>query len=193
MKRRDRTEELERENRILRQRLSRLEAQTERTERIQWATQEARERISRKLIELNEKYRSVVEQTNDGILILSDGEKPRVRFANPALVLMAGALLAEELEGDAPDRLLPDLSWGATGEMGDEGHAEAILCGLDGCRRDVMINLSRITYRDEPAWILLIRDITVRKEMERRVARCEDENRRLRDAMESTGGEDDSA
>lgn len=188
MKRRERIEELERENRVLRQRLSRLEAQTERTERIQWATQEARERISRKLIELNEKYRSVVEQTNDGILILSEGDQPRVRFANPALVLMAGALLAEELEDEAPDRLLPDLSWDTPDEAGDEGHAEGILHGLDGSRRDVMVDLSRITYRDEPARILLIRDITARKEVERRLARCEEENHRLREALESAEG-----
>jgi PAS domain S-box-containing protein len=187
MKRRERIEELERDNRVLRQRLSRLEAQTERTERIQWATQEARERISRKLIELNEKYRSVVEQTNDGILILSEEDEPRIRFANPALVLMAGALLAEELEGEAPDRLLPERPWDVADETGNEGHTEGVLCGLDGSRRDVMVNLSRITYRDEPARILLIRDITARKDVERRLARCEEENHRLREAMESKG------
>ena len=168
---RERVAQLERENRVLRKRLERLEEQAARTERIQWATQEARERISRKLIALNEKYRTVVEQANDGVVIITTDAQPEILFTNPAFVLMVGADHAEDVAGLEPGSVLPEIDWRDIREGEQGSQHECRLHQYGGRQLDVLVTLSRIVYQDEPAQLALVRDISARKNAERKLAR----------------------
>lgn len=119
-----------------------------------------------------ERYRALVELSPDAIAVHREG---RLLFINPAGTRLLGASRPDDLIGislvdflstDGPEeraRLI------AT-DTGDTS-LETRLRRLDGEEIDVELAASRITYAEETAWQLVLRDITERKLMESELRR----------------------
>jgi PAS domain S-box-containing protein len=116
------------------------------------------------------KYATLVEQSTDGILIIRDG---LVEFANSRLLEMASYSLDEVLgkpflEFVAPaytDMVLDRYAGRLAGEEVPNSYEIEILA-KDGRKIPVEINASRIEYEGSFADMVIIRDITERKQAE---------------------------
>jgi PAS domain S-box-containing protein len=124
------------------------------------------------LQEAEAKYRTLVEQARDAILIVQDGQ---IVYANPACESLSGYTLAEfclrpPQVGDflAPDdreRVVGYYAQRLRGEAVPECY-EADLVRKDGQRVTVEIKPCVIVYQGQPAIMALLRDITDRKQLE---------------------------
>lgn len=125
-------------------------------------------RADRARRESEEKYRAVVESTNDGIIIVQDGV---VTFANPRMAELDGSTV-EHLIGSPITDHIDASDMGKVTEMysrriaGEDVPAtyEAILKRNDGSQAYADLNLARITFEQRPAVLATIRDITQRKQ-----------------------------
>jgi PAS domain S-box-containing protein len=125
------------------------------------------------LSESEEKYRTLVERTNDGIAIIQDG---RVRFANPRLAGMWGGEHAEIVGTPLTDFIDPDELTQVTDRYkrrlaGEAVPAvyETVLRRKDGNKIYAELNAGVITYEGKPADFVIIRDITRRKQFEEQI------------------------
>jgi PAS domain S-box-containing protein len=123
------------------------------------------------LRESEEKYRTVVNSANDGIIIVQDGF---IQFINPRLSEMGGRsagevigrpftdfLLSEELP---KIRKLHDLRM-AGGDV--PAKYELVLQKKNGDPLFVEVNTSVISFRKKPAALIIARDFTARKQTEK--------------------------
>jgi PAS domain S-box-containing protein len=122
-----------------------------------------------------EKYRLLVENANEGILILQDG---RIQFSNPRLSSIIGIPPDRLVGGSFFDYLHPDdraLVMGHyTKRLSEEGVPERYefrIAGSDGKIRWVSLHATRILWRDRFASLMLLDDITERKQVEEQNAR----------------------
>jgi len=122
-----------------------------------------------------ERYRALVELSPDAIAVHSDD---CIRFINPAGATLLGADEPANVVGRSFDEFLQDNN-GPSAEQRlaamhrDAGSAprEERLVRLDGRRIDVELSATSITYNDQVAWQIVIRDITRRKDLERELRR----------------------
>ncbi|MCY2983909.1 MAG: PAS domain S-box protein [Planctomycetota bacterium] len=146
-----------------------------------------RKLAERRLIESEERYRTLVEWTSEAVLVHRGAE---VLFANPAAVRLFGASRLEELVGYPIDQLIhPDfrsltLQRQANIFNGmEEPMIEERLLRLDGAPIDVEIRSSKIGFDGLPAIYTSIRDISARIENERALRESETQ---LKNALEAT-------
>jgi PAS domain S-box-containing protein len=144
----------------LRRRIAELEAK------------EAESRLTeRALRESEEKYRTVVNSANDGIGIIQDGI---IRFANPRLAEMGGHSV-EEIVGRPFDNFLypnelqyiKDVYDGRMAGQEVPAKYEMHIHRKNGDFLFAEVNSSLISYKNQPAVLIIIRDATRRKRTEK--------------------------
>ena len=122
------------------------------------------------LIENEEKYRTLVEHANDGIIIIQDAI---IRYANQRMAELDGSSV-EQLVGTSfidhvhPDEV-PKLMENYRRRMAGESLPsiyETVLQRRDGSPTATELNIGVILYQGKPAELVIIRDITERKQME---------------------------
>ncbi|MDD5473000.1 MAG: PAS domain S-box protein [Candidatus Methanoperedens sp.] len=127
-------------------------------------------RLNKKLRESEEKYRNLVERSNDGILIIQDG---LVKFTNARLAELWGSSAEELLETpiiqhihpDERDKVMERYQRRMTNEDVPPIY-ETVLLRKDGTTVNIEINAGVISYKGKPADLVMIRDITERKRAE---------------------------
>jgi PAS domain S-box-containing protein len=116
------------------------------------------------LQEAEARYRSLIEATTEGTLLILDG---RCRYGNPTMLHMTG-YSAERLELLELSDLLPrepsnEEVWthieGLSGGAAGSKSFEALLERADGEKRECIVTLNPITFADHPAIIVLAKDI----------------------------------
>jgi PAS domain S-box-containing protein len=129
-----------------------------------------RKQAEQALQESEEKYRSVVERANDGILIIQDFI---VQYANQRLTEMWGGSVEEVIGTRFTDYLdpdeLPKIAERYRRRMSGESVMltyETVLRRKNGERMYVELNAGVITYQGKPADLVIVRDITERKRAE---------------------------
>ncbi len=143
----------------LRQRIAQLEAL------------ETKHKYAEKVLQESEKqYRSLVERANDGICIIQEG---MIQYLNPRLVKIWGGTSAEIIGTSFigyidTDSLLEVKDRYAKHILGIHVPStyEAVVRDKYGNKITVEINGALITYNEKPADLVIIRDITERKQME---------------------------
>jgi PAS domain S-box-containing protein len=143
--------------------------------------EEERDRILAALRESEEKYRTLVEQAKDGIVIIQD---QRFAYVNPSLVAMSESS-REELIG-APfiqyvaEEEVPKLALYYENRMrGLESSSmyETVFRTKGGQRIHAEVNAALIPYQGRPADLVIIRNINERK-------KAEEEIRKLNETLE---------
>lgn len=128
-----------------------------------------------------ERYRALVELSPDAIAVHRDGE---LLFINPAGARLLGARSAEQLIGQSLIELLSHEGGESIEQLicteTGSGCRQARLAPIDADQIDLEMSTRPITYADQDAWQLILRDITERKRME-------DELRRLATTDQLTG------
>ena len=116
------------------------------------------------LQQAEQRYRSLIEATTEGTLLVLDG---RCRYGNPTLLQMTG-YTAEKLELLELSDLLPletvnEEVWGhiqsLAGGSGGSKSFEALLERADGEKRECIVTLNPIAMADQPGIIVLAKDI----------------------------------
>ncbi|MGD8966641.1 MAG: PAS domain S-box protein, partial [Anaerolineae bacterium] len=127
-------------------------------------------RLEQQLRESEEKYRTVVERANDGIVIIQDGV---VKFANQVLADMWGGTVDSIVGTPFTDYVHPDhlaeLVERYTRRMAGEEVPpvyETTLKRKDGNDVRAELNAGLITYQGTPADLVIARDVTQRKQLE---------------------------
>ncbi|MBK6347140.1 MAG: PAS domain S-box protein [Bacteroidales bacterium] len=127
--------------------------------------------------ESEEKYRSLVERANDGIVILQDG---KVRFINQMMARILGYSVDEILDTPFVNFIAPDerekiLAIYRKRQAGEQVPQiyESVLIRKDGTFRPVEFNNGIITYNGAIATQTYIRDITERKAAEQALVESE--------------------
>lgn len=122
-----------------------------------------------------ERYRSLVEASPDAIAV---HRERRILFINPAGARLLGADSPGEVLGISFQRFLGDATGdGAMDRLAALEHevrshpTEERFVRLDGQSIDVELRAMPITYNGEPAWQVVLRDITRRKEIEAELRR----------------------
>jgi PAS domain S-box-containing protein len=162
---------------ILRQRISELEK-----EQMEW--QQSRET----LIESEQNFRTIVENANDGIMIAA-GESGAHVYANKRASEITGYSLSELLETSIKDLAVPEdyhkmmerFRTILEGRQFALGH-EANLTRKDGKVIPVAVTSAKVEWNEQPADLVIFRDITERKQAELALRESE---ARLRTVIES--------
>jgi len=129
-------------------------------------------------IAAEEKYRVITEFANDCILVIQDG---KMVFENPACCDLMGGPLTDSATRDfldimaSEDRktVLKDYNTLLEGGHAPNPHTVRIR-GADGEQRFVEIASSLIQYRNRPAVLAIMRDMTKRKQAEEALLRERD-------------------
>jgi PAS domain S-box-containing protein len=142
-----------------------------------------RKRAEEALREGEKRYRAVMEQTADGI-ILFDSESKHALEANPAYQKLLGYLPEEFLDltlydicADKPeniDRIAQRIQSEKRVFLGERRHRTK-----DGSLADVEVSASLITYGGKEAFCVIVRDIAERKRAELALSESEEKYRTL--------------
>lgn len=117
-------------------------------------------------------YRRVVEDSRDGIVILSDG---MIVFANDAMCHMCGGSSPEGLIGRPLSEFVVeteeeiDRRLTSTCDDGENKLFEIKLISFTGEVRATEVSASRISYLGRPSFLCYLRDISERKRIEERL------------------------
>jgi two-component system sensor histidine kinase/response regulator len=144
-----------------------------------------RKRAEEALRESQEKYSTIVEKGNDGIIIIQDG---LLKFANSTISTITGFTPEEAFEKPFVDFISPAYRELVTkmykrrmsGEELPRRYESEIL-SKDGKSIPVEISASLIEYEGKPADMAIIRDITERKRAEEKLRESEERYRDLFD------------
>ena len=115
-----------------------------------------------------EKYRTVVEQANDGIAIISQGI---FQYASPPLGKMLGCTVSE-LEGNlvvnsiSPDNISVFEDYM---DSGLTGKSEIVFLNKNKEKIYVELSSGSIRYRGQEAYLVMFRDVTERKQSEEKI------------------------
>ena len=134
-----------------------------------------------------DKYSILVEQSNDGIIILQDTV---IKFANTKMVEMSGFSLKETIRKPFFDFISPEFREltrerylrRISGESAPDSY-EIEIIRKDGVYVPVEINVSLIEYEGRPADMVVAHDITERKRSEKVLRESEE---RYRDLFDNT-------
>jgi PAS domain S-box-containing protein len=136
-------------------------------------------RAQEALRESEEKYRATVEQARDGIVIIVDG---KLAFVNDYYAAMLGRAKEDLIGRSILDVLPPRLREGfaARYERALESGVtpepvDAILLAADGREIPVETVSADVTYGGRPAILVIIRDVTERREAKKKIRRAERE------------------
>jgi PAS domain S-box-containing protein len=139
------------------------------------------------LAESERKYRDVVENAHDGIAIIQDGQ---LKFVNQRLAQMTG-YVPEEVVGTSftihvdPDEIADAVETykrRMAGEQLPEKY-ERVLRHKNGSRIDTEIVAGPVPYQGKPADLVVIRDITDRKNMVKSLRESEENFRGIIENM----------
>lgn len=137
----------------------------------------------RALKESEQKYRDVVELSNDGIAIIQNGN---IKFINKYLSEIMGYGIEEITntpftEYFPPDELTQVADRYQRRMAGEDVESvyETKLIHKDGTIIPIEINVGIITYQDEPAELAFVRDITERKMFEEDLRQSEEKHRTI--------------
>ena len=142
-----------------------------------------RKKAEEALRESEEKYRNVVERANDGITIIQD---TIVKYLNSRMVEMWGGNV-EEILGTPftnyvhPDELSKVVDRHKRRMAGEDVTPiyETVLRRKDGSKVYAELNAGVITFQGKPADLVIIRDITERKQAEEALEQSEEKHRVL--------------
>ena len=134
-----------------------------------------RNRADRALHESEEKYRNLVERANEGIMILQD---EAVKYVNPGLIKIVeyardeliGAYFTCFIADDEVSKIKDRYSRRMAGENVPPLY-ETVIKTKNGKLVDTEINAGIVTYEGRPADLVLLRDITERKLIEKELKR----------------------
>jgi len=134
-----------------------------------------------KLLESEEKYRNVVERSNDGIGIIQDG---LIKYANRRLAGIAGYSVkeientpfADYIQSNELPKVLDRYNRRLAGEEVPAIY-ETIIKHKNRGLVDVELNVGIIKYQGEPAELVIVRDITDRKRAEEALRESEEKFR----------------
>ena len=137
------------------------------------------------LRESEEKYRNLVERANDGICITQD---TILQYVNPQLAKMIGYSVEELIGLRFADFFIPEeipkVTDRSKRRLAGEDVApvyESALRHRDGGRIDIEVNAGIVTYKGKLANFILVRNITVRKRIEKALRESEENFRRSMD------------
>ena len=146
------------------------------------------------LRETEEKYRNLVERANDGIVIIQDEV---MKYLNPRLAEMGGYTVEEVVGTPFTDYLHPaertttvDHYQRRMSGEDVEPIYETILRRRDGGDVNVEINASIISYQGSPAGLVIVRDVTERKQAEEQLKASREQLRRLSAHLQSVREEE---
>ncbi len=136
-----------------------------------------RKERERELDEQRQKYSTLVEQSHEGVVIVQEKE---FKFVNQAMTELTGqektSLLGrpfyEIMAPEYRDLVQQRYEQRVGGERPPQEYDIEIVTA-DGERRHIELEVSRITYRGEPATMATFNDITERKEREQALERYE--------------------
>jgi len=126
------------------------------------------------LNESEDKYRTLVERASDGVAIIQEG---RLRYCNVRLAEMGGYSkdelmghrFSEYLHPDALPNVVECYRRRMAGEEVAETY-EAVLRGKNRSHIDAEFNVATIRYDGKPAVLVVVRDISFRKQVEKELA-----------------------
>jgi len=130
--------------------------------------------LEKELRESEQKYHTLAERANDGIMIVQDGT---VRYANKRLAQLGGYTVKAMIDTPLVNYIHPDAVTTADDRHGQPvtsldaqpaSGCEAVLKRKKGGDVYAELNSNRISYQGKPAELVLVRDITERKRAERR-------------------------
>ncbi len=136
-----------------------------------------KQKMMNEIVEAKNKYSTLVEQSTDGIMIVQD---QIFKFANKALSKITG-FSVDELEGmdflDAvanleKEKLADRYKKRMQGKEVPNYYETKILC-KNGEEKPVELSANLIEYHKKPAILAIIRDISERKEIERKLTQSE--------------------
>ena len=146
------------------------------------------------LRESEEKYHNLVERANDGILIIQDGI---MKYVNPRLAEMGGFTVEELVDTPFTDYASPaelttlvDRYVRRMSGEDIEPIYETVLKRKDGSDIHVEINASTVSYQGRPGDLVLVRDITERKQAEEALKASRDQLRQLSTHLEAVREEE---
>jgi len=129
-----------------------------------------REAITDALLKSEDKYRNLVERANDGIVMVQDEV---VRYANPSVTRLLGRPLEDILGHSFVNFLSPEERETMTQRYRRRMAGEDLpavcsseLLHSDGRRIAVEVNAGLVTHDGRPADMIVLRDITLRKQAE---------------------------
>jgi PAS domain S-box-containing protein len=132
-----------------------------------------RKQAEKELKESEEKYHNLVERANDGIIIVQD---TIVKFANQRMAELDGSSVEQIVGTPFTDHVHPDelprLMENYQRRMAGENISavyETVLQRQDGSLIPSELNAGVIIYQRRPANLIIIRDITERKQAEKEV------------------------
>lgn len=144
-----------------------------------------RKKAEEALQESEERYRSVVERANDGICIIQDG---MIKYLNPRLAAMWGGTIEGFIDTSFVEYLSPDNVLEIADRYKRRVAGEDVtpiyqitLVLRDGRKLYAEVNAAVITYRGKPADLVVLRDITERKQAEETLRESEERYRSLVD------------
>jgi len=125
---------------------------------IQQSTRIEEERVEaeNKLLESMEKYRTLVQATTEGLIMVMDDA---ITFANPRIQQLTG-YTNEELAGKSFNMLLDDRD--AMESLAD-GQFEVMLKTKDGTLRQTLVTVSSIAISEKNGKILTLKDVTTKE------------------------------
>ncbi len=129
------------------------------------ALERERAEAEKGLVESTERYRSLVEATTEGTLLVTEG---RCRYANPIFLQMIGFTQQElellDLADIFPAKLQTEPTWEYLHKLlrGEEvlDGFDAVLQRRDGRQIECFISTSQLSAADRSGFILLVRDVS---------------------------------
>ncbi len=141
-----------------------------------------RKEMEEALKDSEEKYRNLVERANDGIVIVQEG---KIKYVNPKITQMLGYDKSNLTETDFEDYVAEEEKikflrrYEKTGEGDMPAVYETVLRNISGRKISVEMNSGFINYEGGLADLLIVRDVTQRKQIEEIVHQREQEFRNL--------------
>ena len=151
-----------------------------------WIDTTQRKQIEEALRASQEKYKNLIESSQDGFAIIQDG---KFVFINKAISKMTNCFEEEIIGRYATDFIAVEEREKAVKNIekvikkGRLGLQEYKIKNKYGQIREIQVVSSKITYKGKPALQTVVRDITARKGIEKRVRKSEEKYRSL---VEST-------
>ncbi len=132
-----------------------------------------RKLVERALLQSEEKYRTLIENIQDGVFIIQDG---KIRFANEAFTKIGGYDVEDIIGKDFSEFVAPEdmekvvyrYSKRQEGENVPRDYEFSVI-HKDGSRRLVNINVGLINYRGKQASMGTLKDITEKQRAEKKL------------------------
>ena len=134
--------------------------------------------IEETLRESEERYKNLVERANDGIVIVQNG---KIKYTNPSFLRMLGYSDDEVVETDFEKYVIEEEKSKFLARYNDNTLLiyETVLSDINGRKVYIEMSSGFINYKGELADLLIIRDITQRRQIEEILHQREQEFRNL--------------